>query len=416
MLLYIDPGTGSMLFTILLGLFSVMYFALQKLRIKVKTFVKGGRQKADIDYMPFVIFSDSKRYWNLFKPICDEFEKREKDLVYWTTSKDDPALSTEYDHVKTEYIGEINQAVTRLNFMKAGVCISTTPGVGVYQWKRSPNTKWYVHVWHGAGDATGYRMFGLDHFDAVLLSGDYQVEQLRKLEEIRNQAPKELLVTGITYMDELLKKKQETPIKDHSVTTVLLAPSWGKSSILYKYGQTIIDSLISTGYKIIIRPHPQSMISDKIIVEPLITKYPNSEMLEWNFDNDNFNVLNQADIMISDFSSVIWDYTLVFDRPLIYADTEFDKSPYDAYWLDEEMWVFKTLPTVGYPLNKESLPQMKEIIDKAISSEDLSRGREAARKMAWQHIGHSAELITDYCIEKYDALVTDNESAVNDKN
>ena len=404
MYLYIDPGTGSMLFTILLGLFSVLYFALQKLRIKIKTGFSGGKHQTESNYMPFVIFSDSKRYWNLFKPICDEFERREENLVYWTTSKDDPALKEKYHYVHCEYIGEINQAVTRLNFMNAGVCISTTPGLDVYQWKRSPQTRWYVHVWHGAGDATGYRMFGLDHFDAVLLSGTYQVEQLRKLEAIRNQSPKELLVTGITYMDELLKKKDASKEVDNKDTTILLAPSWGKSSILCKYGHSIIDSLLATGYRIIIRPHPQSMISDKETIQPLIQQYPDNETLSWNFDNDNFDVLNQADLMISDFSSVIWDYTLVFDRPIIYADTEFDKSPYDACWLDEEMWVFKTLPSVGFPLRKEDLPRMKDVIDFAIKSKDLDIGRKAAREMAWQHIGESAVLITDYCINKYHEL------------
>ncbi len=404
MLLYIDPGTGSMLFTIILGVISVLFFAFQKFLINIKTIVRGGGQKVETNYMPYVIFSDSKRYWNLFKPICDEFEKRKTRLVYWTTSPDDPGLEEKYEYVTLEYIGDINKAVTRLNFMNAGICISTTPGLDVYQWKRSRNTKWYVHVWHGAGDATGYRMFGLDFFDAVLLSGQYQVEQLKKLEEIRHTQKKDLLVTGITYMDALLDKKNAASLPDNKKTTVLLAPSWGKSSILCKYGNSIIDSLIATGYRIIIRPHPQSMISDKAVVEPLIKQYPESEMLSWNFDNDNFEVLNQADIMISDFSSVIWDYTLVFDRPLIYADTEFDKSPYDACWLDEEMWVFQTLPSVGLPLRKEDLPRMKEIIDAAIASEDLQAGRKAAREMAWEHIGESAVHITDYVMEKYQQL------------
>jgi CDP-glycerol glycerophosphotransferase (TagB/SpsB family) len=57
--------------------------------------------------------------------------------------------------------------------------------------------------------------------------------------------------------------------------------------------------------------------------------------------------------MISDFSGVIFDYSLVFDRPVIYADTSFDKSPYDAAWLDEPLWTFRILPSLGIPLKKE---------------------------------------------------------------
>jgi CDP-glycerol glycerophosphotransferase (TagB/SpsB family) len=59
-----------------------------------------------------------------------------------------------------------------------------------------------------------------------------------------------------------------------------------------------------------------------------------AKRLSWNFDNDNFNVLKESDIMISDFSGVIFDYTLIFDRPVIYADTDFDKAPYDAAWFE----------------------------------------------------------------------------------
>ena len=175
-----------------------------------------------------------------------------------------------------------------------------------------------------------------------------------------------------------------------------------------KYKESIIEALLDTRYQIVIRPHPQSMISDSETVKPLIEKYPDSEQLQWNFDNDNFEALSKADIMISDFSSVIWDYVLVFDRPLIYADTEFDKSPYDACWLDEEMWVFQTLPTVGVPLNRESLGRIKEVIDAAIRSEDLQAGRDAAREMAWQHRGESARLTADYLIKTRDRILSED--------
>jgi hypothetical protein len=85
MLLYIDPGTGSMLFTILIGVFSTLFFFLKKVKIKIKFLLNGGKtEKHQIDYIPYLIFTDSKRYWNVFKPICDEFEERKIELVYWT--------------------------------------------------------------------------------------------------------------------------------------------------------------------------------------------------------------------------------------------------------------------------------------------------------------------------------------------
>ena len=88
MLLYIDPGTGSMLFSILIGIFAALVFFVQKLIIKVKFLLSGGaadREAAkNAEKIPYLIFSDSKRYWNTFKPVCDEFEKRGTDITYWT--------------------------------------------------------------------------------------------------------------------------------------------------------------------------------------------------------------------------------------------------------------------------------------------------------------------------------------------
>ena len=106
---YIDPGTGSMLFTILIGLITAGVYALRGFIVKLRFMMSGGRAGGEADdVMPYVIFSDSKRYWNVFEPICDEFEAHGVALNYMTASPDDPALEKEYEHVKCEFIGEGN--------------------------------------------------------------------------------------------------------------------------------------------------------------------------------------------------------------------------------------------------------------------------------------------------------------------
>lgn len=406
MLLYIDPGTGSMLFTILLGAVTTLYFFARKLLVQVKFRLSGGKaEKADAEKIPYVIFSDSKRYWNVFQPVCEEFEKRKTKIAYWTASPDDPALSCKYEYVDCKFIGEGNRAFTKLNMMNASVCLATTPGLDVLQWKRSKNVDWYVHILHAAGtSAAGYRMFSLDYYDAVLLTGDFQIQEIRELERKRNLPAKELEVVGCTYMDELKKRLDKEGADRHEGLTVLLAPSWGASSILVRFGSRIIDALLETDYRLIIRPHPQSFTADKEVMDRLMQQYPDSDRVSWNRDNDNFDALNRADIMISDFSSVIFDYALIFNKPFIYTENTFDSAPYDAAWLDEEMWKFQVLPSIGLPLREEDFPRMKEIIGDAVRDEGLSRGRDRAREEAWAHIGDSARLTADYMIRKYGDL------------
>ena len=410
---YIDPGTGSMLFTIFIGILSAGIYAFRDVFLKLRFIISGGNvAKNDSTRLPYVIFTDSKRYWNLFGPICDEFEKRGQKIVYMTASPDDPALQCDYKHVECQFIGEGNKAFAKLNLLKADIVLSTTPGLDVYQWKRSKDVKWYAHVLHAANDPMAYRMFGLDYYDAVLLSGEYQISQQRELERLRNLPAKELPIVGLTYMDEMLKRLKETEVPEKKYpVTVLLAPSWGANSIFSRFGGKIIDVLLETGYHIIVRPHPQSFTSDKKILDQLMDEYPNSDQLEWNSDNDNFDVLNRSDILISDFSGVIFDFSLVFDKPIIYTDTNYDKSEFDACWVDQKLWTFTTLPKIGQKLTIDELDQLKDLIDNCLHNEKYKVARNNARAETWEHMGEATVRTVDYLMDKYEELNVDHQSS-----
>lgn len=412
--LYIDPGTGSMLFAILIGIIGALNYLLKDFIIKLKFVLSGGQKvETNADRIPIVIFSDDKRYWNVFEPLCREFDRRGTDVVYMTASPDDPALKNPYDHIKGEFIGEGNKAFAKLNFIKASIVLSTTPGLDVYQWKRSKDVQCYIHMLHAANEIAGYRMFGTDYYDAIMLSGEYQIQDVRYLEKIRHLPEKELIKIGVPYMDEMAARLQaEDPAEGQTKTrerTVLLAPSWGKSAIFQKYGGKIIDILQKTGYHVIIRPHPQSFTAESELMERLMQNYPDSDQLEWNRDNDNFQVLKRADILISDFSGVLFDFSLVYDKPIIYADTEFDKGPYDAWWLETPYWTFTALPRIGQKLTPENLDTLKDMIDTCLTDSRYEQGREEVRAETWEHRGEGAIRAVDYCLKKYQELTTTKE-------
>lgn len=412
-LLYIDPGTGSMLFAILLGVIGTLSYLVKNWVVKLRFLLSGGKKvETNTDKLPFVIFSDDKRYWSVFEPICREFDRRGIDMVYMTASPDDPALQNPYEHIKGEFIGKNNRAFAKMNFLNAGIVLSTTPGLEVYQWKRSKNVQYYVHMQHAANDISGYRMFGVDYFDAVMLSGEYQVQEVRDLEKIRGLPEKDLIKIGIPYMDEMAKRLQAAePGEGKQERAVLLAPSWGKSSIFQKYGGKIIEVLLKTGYHIIVRPHPQSFTSEKETIEKIMQDYPASDQLEWNRDNDNFEVLKRADILISDFSGIIFDFSLVYDKPVIYADTEFDNSPYDAWWLDTPYWTFTALPRIGQKLTMDNLDSLKSMIDECIQNPKYAQGRREAREETWEHRGEGTKRAVEYLLNKYDELIQDKKGA-----
>lgn len=406
---YIDPGTGSMLFAILIGILGAARYVIKMAWIKLRFRLSAGKTEVESAKIPFVIFSDHKRYWTVFEPICREFDKRGIDVVYMTASPDDPVLECPYEHIKGQFIGEGNKAFAKLNFLSANIVISTTPGLDVYQWKRSKEVQCYVHVLHALGEVILYRMFGIDYYDAVLLSGEFQFDDIRKLEHLRGLPEKELYMTGLPYVDEMAARLKASGAVESHDRTVLLAPSWGESAIFSRFGGKIIEELLKTRYHIIVRPHPQSFTSEKEMLDRIMKEYPESDQLEWNRDVDNFEVLRRSDIMISDFSGVIFEFSLVHDKPVIYADTHFDRSVYDAWWLEGELWNDKALPRIGEKLTEDNFTHLKDLIDQCLTECKYERGRQQVREETWQCRGEGAVRTVDWLIDKYDQLKTKEE-------
>ena len=410
MRLYIDPGTGSMLFAILIGLLGALRYLLKAWLVKVRFRLSGGKgAEVAQEKLPLVIFSDDKRYWNVFEPVCRELCGRDVDITYMTESEDDPALTCGYEHLHGEFIGHGNKGFAKLNFLRATVLLSTTPGLDVYQWKRSKDVDCYIHMLHAPSEISGYHMFGTDYYDAIMISGDFQEEQIRALEKLRGLPQKEIVHVGIPYLDEMAKRLRENPPQPHEGRTVLLAPSWGSSAILSRYGGEMIERLLKTGDHIIVRPHPQSFASEKELMDELMKKYPDSEQLEWNRDNDNFEVLKRSDIMISDFSGVIFDFALVYDKPVIYADTDYKSDPYDTWWLGGRPWTFDVLPRLGMPLTKDNFGKLEQLIDSCLSEERFKTGRDEVRREVWEYPGEGAKRAADFLQEKYRSLTSAKE-------
>jgi hypothetical protein len=404
-LLYIDPGTGSMLFSIIIGATATLYFLVRALLIKLKVFFTGGKAVLSKTLYPYVIYSEGKQYWNVFKPILDEFEKRNTELLFLTSSKDDPVFENKYNFIKSEFIGEGNRAFLKLNFISANILLMTTPGLDVFQLKRSKNVKHYSHVLHAPSDATLYRLFGIDYYDSILLTGDYQGKDIRALEQLRKIPQKQLITAGCTYLDEYQKKANRILKEENHPFTVLLSPSWGASGILSRFGEKLLDPLINTNWRIIIRPHPQSKKSESAILETLAKRYSSAANLEWDYEPENITTLAKADIMVSDFSGIIFDYTFLFDKPVIYVQSGMDLRPYDAYDLENEPWQFTIVKEIGFELKEEYFDSIGDLIKNVSDSTQMGYARQKVKNIAWQYRGEAGRRIADFMIETKNRVV-----------
>jgi CDP-glycerol glycerophosphotransferase (TagB/SpsB family) len=242
-------------------------------------------------------------------------------------------------------------------------------------------------------------MFGLDYFDAVLLTGEYQAKDIRFLEQLRGLTEKKLVTVGCPYLDFFAEKISQIPKEENHQFTLLLSPSWGPSALLSRYGEKLLDPLSETGWRIIVRPHPQSRRSEKSMLESLEKRYKDIKNIEWDYDKDNIYSLVKADIMISDFSGIIYDFIFLRDKPVIYVNQDFDLRPYDAGDLDHELWQFTIIREIGIELREEHFNNIKELISGLAGKDDLRAARKKAKDTAWQYRGEAAKRTVDYMID-----------------
>ena len=398
-MLYIDPGTGSMLFSVLISLFALGYFAFRGVLIKLRLLFAGKKGSGNGKRIPYVIYNEGRQYWNTFKPVVEEFEKRGLPLVYYTSAKDDPVFDIGWKSVKPEFIGEGNKAFARLNLMEADVCLMTTPGLDVFQLKRSKGVKHYCHVVHMVNDATTYKRYGLDYFDSVLLAGEWQGEDIRYLEKLRGLPPKQLITVGCPYLDVQAERIKTLETLAGHPFTVLVSPSWGASGLLSLYGEKLLDPLVKTGWSIIVRPHPQSKRVEKELLDRLQARYKDNSKVFWDFNPDNIVSISKADIMISDFSSITLDFAFLRDRPFLAAVGDFDARPYDAGKVPHPLWQFQVLSKIGKELKEEDFPHIGEIIKNIADDPASAENRRLAKEKAWQHQGQAGKHIADWMVQ-----------------
>lgn len=406
---YIDPGTGSMLFSFIFGLVSISFFAIKSAWIKIKTLPIWYRKSEDNiskSRKDIVIYSEGRQYWNVFKPIIEELNSKHISCHYYSSDEQDPCFNYKSDFIITKFIGKSNKAYAFLNMLEADICLMTTPGLDVYQLKRSKFVKHYSHILHATDDATFYKLFGLDYFDSVMLTGDYQKESIQKLEIKRNIKKKELITVGCTYLDELsksLEKYKNDNINKEKIT-VLVSPSWGDNAILKKYGINLLLPLVKNDFHIIIRPHPQSNISEKSTLEKIKDILSSYSNVEWDFERENIKSMSKSDIMISDFSGIIFDYMFLLGRPVLYTSYNFDKRAYDCGDLEEEPWKFKILSEIGIKLTEEDFSSIGEIIREKVKNTGLINKIRQAKETAYFYQGEAGKKTVEALLKIRDEI------------
>ena len=103
--------------------------------------------------------------------------------------------------------------------------------------------------------------------------------------------------------------------------------------------ENIVNQLVGKGYKVIYRPHPQYVRHHKEKLVKLAEDYAKFDDFEVQMDFTSNSVVMDADILMTDWSSIAFEYSFVTLKPVLFIDTpmkvmnpdykELDVVPFD---------------------------------------------------------------------------------------
>jgi hypothetical protein len=289
---------------------------------------------------------------------------------YVTSDPADPLLESPPVGATTWFIRE--QLARLIGSLECEVFLTTMPDLGKFQVPR-PRSGRTVYAFHSLNSThTAYRAGAFDNYDQFLCTGPHHVEELRRL---RGSNP--VLSEVGYYKLDLIREEHRKYVEESAVEAgvVVLAPSWGRENLLEAHGAEIIASLLASGFKIIVRPHPQFFHSlyplGAEVIGSLQKQFGAEEDVEFELSINSQDSFHRSSLMISDWSGAAYEYALGTLRPVLFVDT-----PQKIF---NEDWV-----SVGLPSFEESMRD--EVGELVLGGEVGSIGERARRlvEKSWE--------------------------------
>lgn len=270
------------------------------------------------EYKKIVFFSEGSNHWIYYKGIINSFLKKEMKVSFITSDANDHAFKINNKNFKVFYIGKNNTRDWVLKKIKAQYLITTTPDLGSNRIKLHNKSCHYIYIQHSICSLNMiYNDGAFDHFDTICCVGPHHLREIIEINKKRGFSKKRYLKLGYSKFDYLLKNKIKNK-NSNKKNIILIAPTWGIDGIIESgLYRKIIDILNKNkDNEIILRPHPET-IKNKEILKQL----QNIKNIELDINTNGLTSIYKSNILISDYSGIVYEFTFLKKRKCILIDT-----------------------------------------------------------------------------------------------
>ncbi len=369
--------------------------------------LKKFGQLSDLE-RSIVFYAENKASINHFKLLIFELtEKMNLQICYITSVKNDPILNSKNQNIKSFYIGD---GVARTKFfltLKAKILLMDMPDLETFHVKRSKSFPvHYIYIFHSMFSVHSYLREGaVDNYDTIFCVGKHHVDEIRAIEKIYKLKQKKLVPYGFGRLDTLLEGKKNFQKTDLSKKVILITPSYGENNLLNTCGIQLINILLKSNFKVVLRPHFKILrdYSELLVsIKEKFGKHPNF-ILEEGIIPDNlfYNSL----CMISDWSGISFEYAFTFERPVIFIDVPKKVLNLNSDIISLEPIEISLRQDIGHVISPNKLEEVVHILNTMEQNGYITNQKiRDVRLQTVYNIGESAKIGVEYIQQILDKI------------
>ena len=374
-------------------------FSLGKEWSELKKFEKLSDSERSI-----VFYAENKASMNHFRLLINHLtEEMNLKICYVTSVKDDPIFLDTNTNINSFFIGNGTVRTKFFLTLKAKILIMDMPDLETYHIKRSKVFPvHYIYIFHSMFSIHSYlRKGAVDNFDTIFCVGEHHVKEILEIEKIYDLKPKKLVKYGFGRLDTLLDEKNEIGENNFDKRLIIMTPTYGKENFLKICGIEIIDILLESNFKVLLRPHFRIFQETPDLIDEINKKFQNHKNFRLEEGVISKEDFHSSKCLISDWSGISMEYAFVFERPVIYIDVP-------QKIMNDEMKRIPLIPLevsirekIGHLVDIKKVDQLPEIIH-GIDNENSKEIKKFCSETVF-NIGKSAKIGAEYIKKKLDS-------------
>lgn len=351
-----------------------------------------------------VFYSESNGFYKYYKGMIEYILENTNLTIHYITSDYNDQI---FELAKTEkkikpYYIEEKKLITLMMKMGADVVVMTMPDINNFHIKRSYIRKdiEYIYVPHCIDSLNmTMRKSSTDHYDSVFATGKYQREEYEKTNEVYGLKNRKIIDWGYTLLDDMIRDYKRSKKPESKRKTIMIAPSWQKDNIIDLCLDKVLKALSGKSYDVVVRPHPQHVRHMRDAFEKMKEKYAGTNItIQTDFSSTD-SVFN-ADLLITDWSSIGLEYAFTTEKPVISIDTPMKVMNPDYKKIDVDPINIWIRDKIGEVVSVKNVDSIDKVVDKLLKNASKYKAEIAAqRKDSVYNLGKSAEVGAEYIIE-----------------